>query len=178
MFVDQSYTATTSKASSRLRVPASQVAGVALATNRSTKKVARTARSTMENPGIRLVTRVNDQHVFQHLFAADFLQIYLPSSVHCSQMPLTWLQLVFNVPKDGLVLDQAMAAVTLSVVGRASNNPVLAVESSRKYGQALWELQRALWDERVMYKDETLAACMALVFYEVCSLNPLIVCLR
>ncbi len=60
-----------------------------------------------------------------------------------------------------------MAAVSLSVVGRATNNDTLAVEGFRKYGQALRELQRALWDEALMYRDETLAACNALVLYEV-----------
>ena len=60
-----------------------------------------------------------------------------------------------------------MAAVSLLVVGSSTSNPVLSVEGSKKYGQALWELQKALWDERLMYKDETLAACNALLLYEV-----------
>ena len=52
-----------------------------------------------------------------------------------------------------------MAAVTLSVIGRVTNNPTLAVESSKNYGQALCELHRALWEECLMYREETLAAC-------------------
>ena len=63
-----------------------------------------------------------------------------------------------------------MAAVSLSVVGNATSNPALSIEGSKKYGQALWELQKALWDKRLMYKDETLAACNALILYEVRSL--------
>jgi hypothetical protein len=35
------------------------------------------------------------------------------------------------------------------------------------YGQGLRELQHALWSPKLMYKDETLAACMALAMYEV-----------
>lgn len=65
-----------------------------------------------------------------------------------------------------------MAAVALSIVGSATNNHAFSVEGSRKYGQALWELQKALWDERLMYKDETLAACNGLLLYEVCPNLP------
>lgn len=111
--------------------------------------------------------RVNDQHVFKNLFAGEFLRIYLPSANNCPQGPLTWLQLVFSVPTDGLALEHAMAAVSLSVVGRATNNNTLIVEGYRKYGQALRELQRALWNQGLMYRDETLAACNTLVLYEV-----------
>lgn len=60
-----------------------------------------------------------------------------------------------------------MAAVAFSVVGRATDNHSLVMESTRKYGQALGELQRALWNQRLMRLDETLAACSALLFYEV-----------
>lgn len=55
----------------------------------------------------------------------------------------------------------------MSVVGRATDNQNLVIEGSRFYGKALWELQRALWDERLVYRDETLAASHALVLYEV-----------
>ena len=63
-----------------------------------------------------------------------------------------------------------MTAVSLSVVGNATKNPTLSIEGSKKYGQALWELQKALWDKRLMYEDGTLAACNALILYEVCLL--------
>ena len=114
---------------------------------------------------------MNDQHVFQNLFAGEFLRIYMPSPNNCPKGPLTWLQLVLHMSTDGLVLEHAMAAVSLSVVGRATNNNTLTVEGYRKYGQALRELQRALLNVGLMYRDETLAACNALVLYEV-HLSP------
>ncbi|KAL8830687.1 MAG: hypothetical protein Q9191_001292 [Dirinaria sp. TL-2023a] len=117
-------------------------------------------------PEVQMTAQINNRHIFRDLFAAEFLRIYLPTSEFCPQTPLTWLQLVFNVPTEGTALDCAMAAVALSVVGRAANDAALSVESSRKYGQALWALQRALWDERLRFQDETLAACTALVLYE------------
>lgn len=133
----------------------------------------RTGRATRSQPprqtkaAMQNLARLTDQYMFKNLFAGEFLRIYLPSANNRPQVPLTWLQLVLNTPTDSLVLDHAMAAVSLSVVGRATNNTTIAVESSRKYGQALLELQRALWQESLMYRDDTLAACNALVLYEV-----------
>jgi len=139
----------------------------ASADDQITRRATRTQLSRTAKPALQNLVRVDDQYIFQNLFAGEFLRIYLPSANNCPQVPLTWLQLVLNLPTDGLVLEHAMAAVSLSVVGRATNNDTLAVEGFRKYGQALRELQRALWDEALMYRDETLAACNALVLYEV-----------
>ena len=43
----------------------------------------------------------------------------------------------------------------------------LLQESFILYTRGLYELQKALWAKNLMYKDETLAACMALSMYEV-----------
>ena len=123
-----------------------------------------------KHPEMRLAVRINDQHVFRDLFAGEFLRIYLPTSANSPRVPLSWPQLVFDFPTEGLALEAAMAAISLSVVGNATKNPALSIEGSKKYGQALWELQKALWDKHLMYKDETLAACNALILYEVCPL--------
>ena len=133
--------------------------------------VSRAARSQpkrKKHPETRLAVRVNDQHVFRDQFAGEFLRIYLPTFANSPRVPLIWPQLVFNLPTDGLALEPAMAAVSLSVVGSATSNPALSIEGSKKYGQALWKLQKALWDKHLMYTDETLAACNALILYEVC----------
>ena len=82
----------------------------------------------------------------------ELLGRYLPTAENCPQVPLIWLQIVFNVPIESPALNQTLAAVSLSVVGRAINNPTLVFESLRKYGQALWELQRALWNERLIVR--------------------------
>lgn len=120
-----------------------------------------------EQAELQLATQVNNQQVFQDLFAVEFLRIYLPTANNRPRVPLAWPQLVYDTPTEGPALGLSMAAVSLLVVGSSTSNPALSVEGSRKYGQTLWELQKALWDERLMYKDETLAACNALLLYEV-----------
>ena len=127
----------------------------------------RTQPSREEQPSLQLVAQVNNHHAFRNQFAGEFLRIYLPSFPNCPKVPLTWLQLVFDVSAEGPALDSATTAVTLSVIGKSAGDSRLSMESARRYGQALQQLQKALWDERLMYKDETLAACDALLLYEV-----------
>lgn len=80
---------------------------------------------------------------------------------------MSWLQIAVNIPTAGAALNCAMSALSLAVVGRVRGNPALSIEGARKYGMALWELQRALWDDDLKLQDQTLAACMTLVLYEV-----------
>ena len=60
-----------------------------------------------------------------------------------------------------------MMAVCTAKIGRRSDDQSLIHASLKLYTQGLQELQKALWDPQQMYADETLAACMALVMYEV-----------
>lgn len=65
------------------------------------------------------------------------------------------------------VLDPSLLAVATASLGRLHNNEVLVHESLKFYANGLWELQKALWDPKLMYKDQTLAACMTLMAYEI-----------
>ena len=115
----------------------------------------------------RLQAQVHYQYAFRDLFIADFLSIYLPKVNGPATTPTSWLQIAVNVPTAGAALYCAMSALSLAVVGRVRGNQALSIEGARKYGMALWELQRALWDDDLKLKDQTLAVCMTLVLYEV-----------
>lgn len=167
VFLNQNATTVTSKSSSKSPVAPPRDQTEAPPDDQTYGRATRMQPSRTAKPAPPNHARVNDQHVFKSLFAGEFLRIYLPSAKNCPQGPLTWLQLVLNVPTDGLVLEHAIAAVSLSVVGRATNNNTLIVEGYGKYGQALRALQRALWNQGIMYRDESLAACNTLVLYEV-----------
>jgi hypothetical protein len=79
----------------------------------------------------------------------------------------TWLAMLPFLPDLTTALETSVLAICTATLGRKNNNPVLVRESLKFYIQGLWELQRALWDPKLMYRDETLAACMMLIFYEV-----------
>jgi hypothetical protein len=78
-----------------------------------------------------------------------------------------WLLIIPSLPDITPALETSLLAVTLAKLGRRCHDSVLVHESLQFYTQALWELQKALWDPKLMYRDETLAACMLLTAYEV-----------
>jgi hypothetical protein len=59
-----------------------------------------------------------------------------------------------------------MAICTVGL-GRQYNNPALVHESLKFYTQGLRELQKALWDPKLMHRDEICASCVTLIMYEV-----------
>lgn len=63
-------------------------------------------------------------------------------------------------------LEVALLAVSTAATGRMNQDPGLIRESLRFYVSGLRELQKALWDPLLMYRDETLAACLNLSMYE------------
>jgi Fungal specific transcription factor domain len=70
-------------------------------------------------------------------------------------------------PDFTTALEATVLAICTAKLGRRNNDPALVHESLKFYIQGLWELQRALYNPDLMYKDETAASCMALVGYEV-----------
>ncbi|KAL2061561.1 hypothetical protein VTL71DRAFT_6938 [Oculimacula yallundae] len=79
----------------------------------------------------------------------------------------SWLALLPNHPTYTTALEASILAICTAKLGRTHRDNNLVKESLRFYIQGLWELQKALWDDKLMYRDETLAACMCLIIYEV-----------
>jgi hypothetical protein len=77
-----------------------------------------------------------------------------------------WLMLLPDLPTPTKALETSTLAICIAKLGRLNDDPMLVRESLRLYTQGLSELQSALWDPNLMYKDETLGACMALAMYE------------
>ena len=72
-----------------------------------------------------------------------------------------------TLPNFTNALEASILAVSTAKLGRLTHNPALIQESLKFYVQGLWELQKALWDSTLMEREETLAACMAMITYEV-----------
>jgi hypothetical protein len=64
-------------------------------------------------------------------------------------------------------LEISIFAVAIAKLGRQGTDLALVKESQRLCTQGHWELQKTLWDSRLMYKDKTLRAYLALAMYEV-----------
>jgi Fungal specific transcription factor domain len=74
--------------------------------------------------------------------------------------------LLSQLPSSSLALEKARLAICTARLGRMHGNEALLRKSLNLYGEGLQELQKALYDPRLMYKDETLGACMCLSSYE------------
>jgi len=72
-----------------------------------------------------------------------------------------------SLPNITTALEAATLAVCTAKLGRVHNDSSLVRESLKFYTQALWEAQKALFNSTLMYREETLAACMLLIMYEV-----------
>lgn len=113
--------------------------------------------------------------VFRQQFFCQFLSWFSRDADLAAARPnispdeSTWLVLVPDLPDLTKALDTAILALSTVNFGRVNNDQNLILESRRIYGQGLKDLQRALWNPKLMYKDETLAACMALGIYEYAS---------
>lgn len=63
-------------------------------------------------------------------------------------------------------LESSSLALATSALGRACKDSSLVHESGKLYVRSLAELQRALWNPRLVNEDETLATCLTLSLYE------------
>ena len=101
----------------------------------------------------------------QQLFNA-FLHQLVPKTQTEMAGPRSWLALVPEVSMPTKALEVSTMALCMVSLGRRNENPLLVQQSLGLYGQALHEMQKALWDPQLMRKDETLAACLSLSMYE------------
>lgn len=135
------------------------------------KHVSHSSSSSLYS-SVALVKDIHPSFVFRQQLLSEFLSNYLPGSARAIPRRPTdeednWLLMLADLPTFTKALETSILAVCTAKLGRLQNIPILVKESNRLYGQGLWELQKALWDPRLMYKDETLAACMALSMYEI-----------
>ena len=79
----------------------------------------------------------------------------------------SWLCLVPELPDMTKALETSILGLSMAKLGRDFNDESLLQESLVFYTKGLQQLQKALWDPELMYRDETLGACVALSLYEV-----------
>ena len=78
-----------------------------------------------------------------------------------------WLQQALDLPDPSPVLRSSLKALALARLGWIHRDNTLALNGRVLYVQALQEIQKALYDERTMWQDETLGTGAILALYEV-----------
>lgn len=119
---------------------------------------------TITSPSIRSVYRQQIISEFLHSFTPNN---FIQESPTKDNIMKSWFTLLPSHSDFTTALEATVLAVCTAKLGRLNNDPALVHESLKFYIQGLWELQRALYTPELMYKDETAASCMALIFYEV-----------
>ena len=86
---------------------------------------------------------------------SKFLQIY---GVFDHQRPSEelpdWLYISAGVVHPDKTLRLSLRAVALTRIGRLSHDAILLASGANMYGQALRELQKALWHPKRMWEDD------------------------
>jgi hypothetical protein len=93
---------------------------------------------------------------------AEILDKSRPKSV----VPTDWLLQLQDVVIQSPALETSIAAFFAARVGRKKNDMNLVYYSRSMYGDGLERFQRALRNPQTRLSDETLAACIALLLYE------------
>ena len=100
-----------------------------------------------------------------------FWEYYTPSrSMAQAGSPCAWLQQSICVPNPPPALRLSLKALAMTRIGWVRKDDAFFHEGKIIYGYALRELQKALYDQRLMWQDETMATCNVLTLYEVSNL--------
>ncbi len=124
------------------------------------------ARSRKVSPWSLLGSGISPQKSYRQQLFDAYLCTYVPFSKlgHANEEP--WLCLVPGLLEPTRALEIASMALCTATLARSNNDQWMLTESHKLYTQGLSDVQRALWDSSLIYKGETLAACMALAMYE------------
>jgi hypothetical protein len=107
---------------------------------------------------------------YRQQLLGTFLSGYVTLQTSSSKVNIVgnhWLPMLTELPCVSRALDVAAVAFCTAKLGRVARDKTLVTESLSLYGRGLHELQRALYDRRQMYTDDTLGACILLAMYEV-----------
>jgi hypothetical protein len=125
---------------------------------------------TLSPAPIAKIRRVSPNSAYREQILSDFIACSLLTIYGGSVgegRNRSWLTSLPMLPDYTKALEASIFEIATAKLGRVSENEVLIRESLKFYVNGLWEPQKALWDPKLMYKDDTSAACMALIMYEV-----------
>ena len=112
--------------------------------------------------------------MFESEIITIFMHQFLPTNVsERSSSSRLWLYQAAVQAQPDTALHLALGALSLARVGHINNDKQLAWQGQTVYCRALPALQKALYDERYMWDESTLAAGRTLEKYEVSDLRIL-----
>lgn len=98
---------------------------------------------------------------------ATYVSQYEYASACSAPDGCTWITTIPSMLNPTKALESAAYALSLARLSTSLNSRDMEQESLKVYTEGLHYFQRALWNPKLMYSDETLAACVLLTMYEV-----------
>ena len=106
--------------------------------------------------------------VFEAQLISAFWEYYVPSESSAqASSACAWLQESICLSNPPPALRLSLIALAMTRLGRLHEDNVIVREGMVVYGSALTEFQKALYEQRSVCQDETLATCNVLALYEV-----------
>ena len=122
---------------------------------------------TWKKASSRISRQPSHTDLYDAQLISQFWEVYVPIAASTQRVPLCeWLQFSIDSPKPTIALSLSLKALALTRLGWCRNDAALTNRGHLIYGNALKELQKALWDQDTMWLDETVAAAHALAIYE------------
>ena len=120
---------------------------------------------------IPTLQEISPQNAFREKFVSMFLDHHLPledlGRTRPADKQRNWLLLALELPMLTPALEHAVLALCTARLGRDKDHPALVRQSLSLYTSSLRELRRAVLDPVTRCDEQNLAACMALIMYEV-----------
>lgn len=110
----------------------------------------------------------SNANVSEAQLISAFWECYVPSSsIAQAGSPCPWLQQSICLPNPPSTLRLSLKALAMVTLGWLYKDEASVRGGRVTHGDALRELQKALYDERLRWQDETMATCKVLAVYEV-----------
>lgn len=125
--------------------------------------------------------RLSNANMSEVQLISAFWECYTPSrSMAQAGSPCAWLQQSICIPNPSPVLRLSLRALAMTRLGWLQKDDAFVHDGRVIYGNALRELQKALYDQHSMWQDETMATSNVLALYEVSKflMNLLAVLIR
>lgn len=118
-----------------------------------------------------LLLPLDDREIVKLSFFYSFIQVYVPdrerTGVREGRSSVSWVLIMPDLLRPDDLFFRALTTLGMARMGRQDQDVALAMQAGSPYGKALCKLQTAPNTQSLVYREETLTACLALATFEV-----------
>lgn len=117
------------------------------------------------------LVQIPPQQIFKGQIFAQFLEQCTPKHLFSREMQAqrrrNWMLQALELPQLDPALEHAMLATCSARLGKYNNDQVMVHQSLSEYTVSLRELRRAVLNPVTQQSEQNIAACLALLMYEI-----------